>query len=540
MSSCPSCGQEFAGGERFCPSDGAKLPTPDETPTARETDPLIGKVVDGRYRVQSKIGEGGMGAVYRAVHVHMDKSFALKILRPHMSADAVAVKRFQREARSASLLDHEHCIRVTDFGYSADGLLFLAMEHLEGRTLATELHDVGALPARRVVAIGTQIAQALAHAHDQGLIHRDLKPDNVFLLHRPGGSDFVKVLDFGLAKLLEKEMPEHGLHRTSLTEHGIVFGTPEFMSPEQAEGRPLDAQTDIYSLGICLYHMLTGQLPFQAPTYMSILTKHILEAPVSPTERRPDLGLPPSLVAIVMQCLEKAPTDRPPGARAVADLLARCDATPSPAGARVPASVASHPTVDVSLPSGGIPLVPLADELEPLPPRRGALWIVAPILIVALIAAAGVLAFSRKEPAPEGSAGSAEMAATPAEVPTPDAPAPPDASVLAAVPFDAAPRVAAQRPSQSAADHLAKAAAFRKKGDKIQERVHLQEALALDPDNAQANLLLGEAALADGNKELGCKHLKRAVRQGAGRGHARSGNAAKALYEKAECDLVGP
>ena len=547
MPSCPACGQMFADGERFCPADGSKLPIDAEPRTT--DDPLLGKIVDGRYRIESKIGEGGMGTVYRAVHVHMDKRFALKILRPQLAVDATAVKRFQREAKSASLLDHEHCIRVSDFGSTADGLLYLAMEHLEGRTLGDELHQVGALAPRRAAAIALETAQALAHAHELGLVHRDLKPDNVFLLRRPGNNDFVKVLDFGLAKLLERE--DVG-GRTSLTEHGVVFGTPEYMSPEQAEGHPLDAQTDVYSLGICLYHMLTGQLPFQAPTYMGILTKHIVEPPVSPAEKRPDLGLPPSLVGVIMRCLEKAPAQRPAGAREVAELLSRCDLASAPAApARVPSAIAAHPTIDVVLPSGGLPLPswpmgspmdsPMGspmdspmDSIEATTPVRSrrVLAIVVTVMILAAVAlgASALLRTRGVQPpvttAPPPAADAAVVASLPAK----------PAEELDAAPLllDAAASSSPPRPKdpprETAADHLSKAAMFRKRGDRIQERVQLQKALEIDRENPEAHFLLGEGALADGNHDLACRHLKRA-----------SGlKKAKILYEKAECDLVAP
>src|SRR5688572_21995825 len=180
-----------------------------------------------------------MGAVYRATHTLMDKVLAVKVLRPALASDEAAARRFRREAKSASRLDHDHCIRVTDFGVTDEGLLYLVMELLQGVSLGETIHAKGALPPARTVRIAGQVADALAHAHDLGIVHRDLKPDNIYLVHKGGDPDFVKVLDFGLAKVLEAE-PTGG----KTTQAGVVFGTPEYMSPEQAEGRPLDGRSD--------------------------------------------------------------------------------------------------------------------------------------------------------------------------------------------------------------------------------------------------------------------------------------------------------
>ncbi|HEX4460211.1 MAG TPA: serine/threonine-protein kinase, partial [Polyangia bacterium] len=198
------------------------------------TDPLLGRVLGGRYRLLERLGQGGMGTVYRATHTLMEKPVAVKILRPEMATDAEAIARFHREARSASRLDHDHCIRVTDFGQSDDGHLFLVMELLDGVSLS-HVTRRGPVPPGRAAAVGVAVAEALAHAHEQGLIHRDLKPDNVFLARRAKGREIVKVLDFGLAKLASDSALG-----PSITRDGTVFGTPEYMAPEQAEGEKLD------------------------------------------------------------------------------------------------------------------------------------------------------------------------------------------------------------------------------------------------------------------------------------------------------------
>ncbi len=271
------------------------------------------------------IGRGGMGAVYRAHHILMDKPVAVKVLRAELASDTEAVARFHREARSASRLDHESIIRVTDFGQTDDGLLFLVMELLDGENLAQVLKR-GSLSWRRAATIGRDIAMGLGHAHEQGVIHRDLKPENVVILVRGKGRQLVKVLDFGLAKLMHEVGPqgsgndEEGQGR-SLTRTGVVFGTPEYMSPEQAEGRALGPHTDLYALGVVLYQMVTGNLPFSAPTFIALIAKTVHEPPPLPSLQVPNGKLPKSLEELILRCLAKAPDDRPTNAEEIADEL---------------------------------------------------------------------------------------------------------------------------------------------------------------------------------------------------------------------------
>jgi len=302
----------FEGEEQFCPRDGSPLAA---SPQPGAADPLIGRVLGGRYRLVERLGQGGMGTVYRAVHTLMDKPVAVKILRGELAGDSEAVARFHREARSASKLDHDHCIRVTDFGQSDDGLLFLVMELLDGESLGSVARR-GPVPPARAAAIGLAIAEALQHAHEAGIIHRDLKPDNVFLARRAKGRELVKVLDFGLAKLVAE-----GTLGPAITRDGTVFGTPEYMAPEQAEGEKLDGRTDVYALGVILYQLIVGDVPFRSTNFMALLTKQVSEDPVPPHERRPDLELPAGLEAVVMRCLEKSADDRFATAQDVADAL---------------------------------------------------------------------------------------------------------------------------------------------------------------------------------------------------------------------------
>jgi serine/threonine-protein kinase len=263
----------------------------------------------------------------------MDKPVAVKVLRQELASDTEAVARFHREARSASRLDHDHIIRVTDFGQTDDGLLFLVMELLDGENLAQVLRR-GPLPWRRAATITRDIALGLAHAHEQGVIHRDLKPENIILQRRGKARQQVKVLDFGLAKLMHRPnragpepghgpdaQPEEDPARQSLTRTGVVFGTPEYMSPEQAEGRPPGPQTDLYALGVVCFQMVTGQTPFVAPTFLLLIAKTVSEPPPYPSRLNPDAGLPAELEQLILRCLAKAPEDRPGSAEELAEEL---------------------------------------------------------------------------------------------------------------------------------------------------------------------------------------------------------------------------
>ncbi|MBL9008101.1 MAG: protein kinase [Myxococcales bacterium] len=282
-------------------------------------------MLSGRYRLIEIIGRGGMGAVYRAHHILMDKPVAVKVLRQELASDTEAVARFHREARSASRLDHEHIIRVSDFGQTDDGLLFLIMELLDGENLA-EVVRRGPLPWRRAAGIARDVALGLSHAHEQGVIHRDLKPENIVLVRRGKSRQLVKVLDFGLAKLISHTARgdadgEPDVAVQSLTRTGVVFGTPEYMSPEQAEGRPLDPRTDLYALGVVLYQMLSGALPFTASTFLALIAKTVNEPPPPLRSHAASLSVPADLESLVLRCLAKDPEDRPESAEHIAESL---------------------------------------------------------------------------------------------------------------------------------------------------------------------------------------------------------------------------
>ena len=254
-------------------------------------DPLVGKTLADRFEILERIGEGGTGVVYRAKQLSVDRTIAIKVLGAHVSTDPSWVKRFHNEARAASRLDHPNTVRLIDFGQTKEGLLFIAMEFLSGRSLRAEIEKLGRLPPNRVLRILSQMCASLSEAHNQGIIHRDIKPDNVYLVDMKGAGDYVKVLDFSVAKL---DTPD-----AQVTRAGVVFGTPQYMSPEQGRGVPLDARSDIYAVGIVAYEMLTGKPPFDAKIPTEIVMMHLRDRP------EPLTGLPPQLTGIVMKALEK-------------------------------------------------------------------------------------------------------------------------------------------------------------------------------------------------------------------------------------------
>jgi serine/threonine protein kinase len=272
-----------------------------EPPPPKE-DPLIGVVLDGRYRIERMLGEGGMGVVYRATHAVIGKPLAIKVLRAEVSKDADVVARFKQEAQSATAIGNEHIIDITDFGALPDRSTYFVMEFLDGVSLTAALEQSRPIAAARTIDIGKQLCEALGAAHERGIVHRDLKPDNIYLIKRHGSTDFVKVLDFGIAKV--------GGATSKLTKAGQVFGTPHYMSPEQAAGSSVDHRTDIYALGVILYEMASGRVPFDADNLMGILTKHLYENPIPVRELPPPTDVSPGLEAIIMKCLAKQPGER--------------------------------------------------------------------------------------------------------------------------------------------------------------------------------------------------------------------------------------
>ena len=271
-------------------------------------DPNIGRdILDGQFQILQKIGSGGMGAVYKAAQPAMNRMVAVKILHPKLTNRKDLVSRFRREARAMSHLEHPNTVKVLLYGELDDGALYIVMEYLEGRNLNQVVRKEGPLSPERAVPVLIQVCGALQEAHLQGIIHRDLKPENIFLSTNGGLRDYPKVLDFGLAKVTERELRPGSI---MLTQEGMVFGTPEFMSPEQAQGKTLDARSDIYSLAVILYEVLTGKLPFDAKTPMEYIQAHVTKAPIPLDSRVPGRTFPSGLGAVIVRALEKTPEKR--------------------------------------------------------------------------------------------------------------------------------------------------------------------------------------------------------------------------------------
>ena len=276
----------------------ADIAPPDERPEGSK-DPYIGTTFDHRYKIQKLLGEGGMGFVYLARHKVIDKKVAVKVLRSEMAKDREILDRFLQEAKAASSIGNPHIIDISDFGDLPDGSTYFVMEYLEGQSLGDLVASTKQLSVERICHIARQMSDGLAAAHERGIIHRDLKPDNIFLIQRGSDPDFVKILDFGIAKVTGSTTD------TKLTKAGAVFGTPHYMSPEQAAGAAIDHRADIYALGVMLYELASGQLPFNADNFMGILTQHMYKAPVPIRELVPSSTCPPSLEAVILKCLSK-------------------------------------------------------------------------------------------------------------------------------------------------------------------------------------------------------------------------------------------
>jgi eukaryotic-like serine/threonine-protein kinase len=345
---CPTCGETLPWDAKFCPFDGLELAEGSGHRVGRNSgtrdvatlrDSLVGLVVDERYEILQLMGEGGMGCVYRVRHRVLGRQFALKILRPEFACDFALAERFVQEARAAAAISHPHVVSITDFGILERGQPYFVMELLEGRTLCSVLRQRGALEPEQVALIARSVASALGAAHEVGVIHRDLKPDNVILLGDATDPTRLKVLDFGLAKLL---------YGSRLTCNDIVYGTPQYMSPEQAAGEPVDVRVDIYALGILMYEMLTGRVPFEGGSYMEVLTKQLYAEPPPPSLACPTLAQCSGLEEVVLRCLRKERNARFSRMSEVVDVLdglgtsgkglARADSvkTRLPASARSP------------------------------------------------------------------------------------------------------------------------------------------------------------------------------------------------------------
>ena len=404
MPVCSTCGTRYGSTVRICIRDGTPLVA------GRIDDPHIGKLLDGKYRIDAFISGGGMGSVYRATHVMLNKTVAVKVIRNELVTSDDVVRRFQREARAASTLDHPNIVTVYDLGQAEDGTLYIAMEFIDGPSLKEAIRRDGPLPADRAIDILRQVASALSVAHQKQIIHRDLKSQNLMLATDPYGATTVKLVDFGIAKTFDEPALQ-------MTEAGFVLGTPHYMSPEQAAGKGVDHRADLYSLGVILYEMLVGDVPFGDASTTSVLIKVMTEAPQPPSRRRSDVAIPPGLEAVAMRCLEKDPGKRFQSAAEFADALDGRHAD-EPTLLRVPA------------------LAP------PLPTPPGRSWMTAGLLLAA-IPIVGALAFGMVAPNlphEETPRRTADVSLPPEEKPVP---APRQASPVA-------PRLSVPQPSVQA------------------------------------------------------------------------------------------
>ena len=310
---CPECGTR--SDDRRCPNDGVPTVTEEALTTGASGPPdLIGRTFGDRYEVEALIGQGGMGWVFRARQTGMHRAVALKVMRPALTE--TMVRRFYREARAGSMLRHPNSVALHDFGVCDDGHPYLVMEHLDGSPLSAVLRREGALHPSRAVRIAWQVCKALDEAHEVGLVHRDLKPANIFLTQIRGEADFVKVLDFGVARFTGPDVEGE-----TLTDTGAVVGTPRYLSPEQAQGTAVDRRSDLYALGVVLFEMLTGSAPLEAPSPAGLLVKHIQEPPPPLPSEVADGSIPASLRELVTSLLAKAPDDRPETAATVIERL---------------------------------------------------------------------------------------------------------------------------------------------------------------------------------------------------------------------------
>jgi len=395
---CPVCGTEYGDEAAFCSRDRSSL-----RPVAAESSAgLVGQLIGERYQVERRLGQGGMGEVYLARHVLMGRPCALKVMNQALSQDPDAVSRFNREATNASRISHPNVCTVYDFGLTPDGLVYLAMEFVEGRALSQLLDDTGPLPVQRAAELVAQCAHGLQVAHDLGIVHRDLKPDNIMVT--PGKDrEIVKLVDFGIAKAAETGSGQR------VTRTGFVVGTPEYMAPEQLAGDPLDGRSDQYGLALVFYRAITGVLPFEGTSLQETLVKRLTDPPRPLAIARPDVPFPRGLQGVMDRALARDPEARYPTVTGFADAVSaitRGDAVATRPLARAPAAAA-------------MPLPPTRQTSRE-PARAGLPFLVATVATIAVVAAWVSLG-----PDPEAPVPTPPPAAVPASLPPAAAPTPP-------------------------------------------------------------------------------------------------------------------
>ncbi|MEZ4269650.1 MAG: serine/threonine-protein kinase [Myxococcota bacterium] len=441
---CPTCTASFGADQRRCPHDGTPLIV------LTDADPLLGADIAGRFTIAARLGSGGMGSVYRAVQHSVARDVALKVMHERFSQDMDGVKRFVREARLASRVSHPNTVTVLDFGQTGAGQLYLAMELLRGRSLRDVLRDAGRFPVERAVHIAAQICDALDAAHRESIVHRDLKPSNVVFLEEPPVRDLLKVVDFGLAKSLQGD-------ETTLTDPDAICGTAAYMPPEIVAGLAPTAQSDLYSLGVMLFEMLAGRLPFASPSAEALLLMHVREAPPAL-----DVPCPPALKSLVARLLAKAPEERPSSAAIVREALLASikgwhapDSTPA-ASLPPPDTPDASATGDFALgtaPTAAAGALPSSSPAPKWPRLAAALGAMALLALAGWWLAVGGGRAPTTSPGEAARAGLSPTAGAPAAVSAPaPAPAPPLAQPDAEPPNspDAASQIGAPAPAPAA------------------------------------------------------------------------------------------
>jgi tRNA A-37 threonylcarbamoyl transferase component Bud32 len=489
---------------------------------------LVGEVLDGRYRLDALVGEGGMGAVYRAQHLAVERKVAVKLLKPHLTNDDVALQRFAREARATMRVDSPHAVKILDFGVTPQHQCYMVLEYLDGRSVQRELDVDGAFAPPRVLHIARQILHALGAAHRNGIIHRDIKPENVLLLRVGDDPDHAKVLDFGVAKLMEGAA-RSDRSALALTQVGMVFGTPEYMSPEQACGHQLDGRSDLYSLAATMFAMLTGCAMYNAKSPLDWLTHHATVPPPHLTDVRPELAVYPDLDRFLQRCLAKRREERAPTAEAMAAMLQQLESTltrepPAADATGRTTGPATGPAVSVYVETLPPQITSTSEALLAARPRRRGVWIaiaalVAMGIVVGTIAIAARPADRAQLVAARDAAATDGGAVTAHEIESDSHRArsqmPPDAAVSADAP------VPHPRSNPDIARHLAAAEAAGREHRWLLELEEADAVLTMDRYNARALLLAADAELGSGDLVHGCNYLHALGRDPTARARAR-------------------
>ena len=516
---------------------------------------LVGIVLDGRYRLDAVLGEGGMGSVFRAQHLAMDRKVAVKLLKPHLTTDEGALQRFAREARATLKVDSPHAVKVLDFGVTPQQDYYMVLEYLDGRTVQRELEIDGPFAPARVLHIARHALHALGAAHRSGLVHRDIKPENILLMRVDADPDYAMLLDFGVAKLMEGQGASDQ-SRLALTQAGMVFGTPEFMSPEQACGHKLDGRSDLYSLAATMFAMLTGCALFEGKTAIEFLTHHARTPPPHLEVLVPELAQYPKLDELLQRCLAKHRDHRPKSAEELDQLLAQLEVYVSRGGAAArsnkgmqaatmmasssyvpalppelvdpgetllpPQAIAQAPTPPATAPPPAAPTTLQAKSFGPndtgLSPavtsRRGLYLALGGLLVLAMLVVTIAVALGKKSRAQATAPADAGVRVASSMTDAgPDAPV--DAGATAVGPIDAPHPVDAGttviRPTNRtspAAEHLRAAEDALKQNNRLRQLAEADLALQADPRNVRAKYLLADALIKGGDLDRGCAYLR--------------------------------